>query len=403
MIKEKILLDTSVLMNSIENIEFNMDIYDYVICSVVADELDKHKESHDKYKSFKARKALKVIEKHEDSFEFIISDIIHNIPENFDISHNDTKILGCALNKNYKISTLDRGMRIRANALGIGIIDIEEESIINAYKGYKEVYLDLNTDDADILSKFYENPHENIFNLLINEYVAIIDKSTDKVIDTSKWNGESYHKLKLPKIHGLKSKNVPQLFAMDLLNDTSIPIKIIAGNFGSGKTFLTTKMAVYHVKEKGNYSNIMVVRQPQGTGKEIGFLPGTKDEKTSDFFKPFTQHLEGGEFEAHQLEQRGVLTKEIPYYMKGLSIGDTFIMVDEAEDLDIKTIKMIGSRIEENSCVCFVGDYKQAEQEYILNNGLMYIMDKLKNEKLVGMIVLDEDVRSSASKLFADI
>jgi predicted ribonuclease YlaK len=147
----------------------------------------------------------------------------------------------------------------------------------------------------------------------------------------------------------------------------------------------------------------MVVRNPLGSGESIGWLKGTKEDKTADFFKPFVQHLEGGEQEAIFLEQRGILTKEIPYFMKGLSIEDTFMIVDEAEDLDSKLIKLIGTRLGQNSCAVFSGDYKQAEDKFILNNGLLKAIDSLKGNKLVGVVFLEEDIRSEASKLFAEM
>ncbi|WP_036653823.1 PhoH family protein, partial [Paenibacillus pini] len=199
------------------------------------------------------------------------------------------------------------------------------------------------------------------------------------------------------------AKNPLQECAIDLLMDTSIPIKIIAGTYGSGKTILSVKTAIHNVLSKGNYSKIMMVRNPIGSGKEIGFLKGTKDEKTECFFKPFIQHLDGGEQEAWALEQRGVLLREIPYFMKGLSIDETLVLCDEAEDLDAKLIKLIGTRLGDDSAVVFSGDYNQAENEYLNNNGLLLAIEKLKGNPLVGVVILDEDVRSAASKVFAEL
>jgi PhoH-like ATPase len=103
------------------------------------------------------------------------------------------------------------------------------------------------------------------------------------------------------------------------------------------------------------------------------------------------------------MEQEGVLTKEIPFYMKGLSIEDTFIIADEAEDLTLKLVKLIGTRLGKGSNVVFSGDFKQAEDKYIYNNGLYLAVEKLKGHPLVGVVYLDEDVRSDASKVFAEL
>jgi predicted ribonuclease YlaK len=292
-------------------------------------------------------------------------------------------------------------MWIRAKSYGIEVVEIED-SEEDHYKGYKQIVLDLSKEeDEQLLADFYEDKSKNVFNLIQNQYLILKDK--EKTIDKFKWNGKEHVLVKLPKIKDLKPKNDLQAFAMDLLFDTDVPIKIIAGTWGSGKTFLTVKSAIWHIKEKGNYSTVMVVRNPVGSGKEIGFLPGDKEEKTASFFLPFIQHLEGKEFEAQQMQQRGQLEKEVPYFIKGRSIGSTFLYVDEAEDLTLRDIKTIGSRIEETSCVCFTGDYKQAERGYEYNNGLLQAIEQLKGNPLVGIVVLEEDVRSTASKVFADL
>src|SRR5690606_7824353 len=143
-----------------------------------------------------------------------------------------------------------------------------------------------------------------------------------------KWTGEKLVPIKIPSTKKIKPLNDLQACAIDLIMDKDIPIKIIAGTYGSGKTLLSVKGGMYHVFEKGNYSKLMVVRNPIGTGEEIGWLKGSKEDKTAGFFKPIIQHLEGGEQEAYYLEQKGQLIKEIPYYMKGLSIEDTFLLCD---------------------------------------------------------------------------
>lgn len=396
---QKLVIDTCVFMKSPEKLSEVMLNYDVIVCSTVADELDKHKESDSNKKAFQARRALRFIENNKDKIEFVLSDDT-TIENNG--STSDSKILGVCKELNCNIATVDRGMWIRAKSNNIDIVEVADDNI-EYHKGYKIVDLDLENceKDNELLSKFYNNPSDNVFELLQNEYLLL--KENGKTIDKLKWNGSEYVKLKFPRMKDFKPKNELQYFAMDLLFDINIPIKIVAGTYGTGKTYMATRASIHHIKEKGNYSSIMVIRNPIGSGKEIGFLPGTKDEKTASFFTPFIQHLDGGEFEAQQMVQRGQLEKEVPYFIKGRSIGSTFMLVDEAEDLGLKDIKLIGSRIEETSCICFTGDYKQAEKGYEYNNGLLQSIEKLKGNPLVGIIVLEEDVRSCASKVFADL
>jgi PhoH-like ATPase len=90
-------------------------------------------------------------------------------------------------------------------------------------------------------------------------------------------------------------------------------------------------------------------------------------------------------------------------FLKGISIDDSFVIMDEAEDLNTKLIKLVGSRIGENSCIVFTGDWKQSENRYKQDNGLLRLIESSKGNPLVGIVVLEEDVRSSTSKLFAEL
>ena len=272
---------------------------------------------------------------------------------------------------------------------------------MDVYQGYK--FVDM-TDDE--MSYFYGHMNENIYDLLVNEYIIVRDEYQNTV-DKYRWNGITHVKLKMPrwddKKKQIRPENDLQECALDLLANPDIPIKFILGTYGSGKTFLNTKVALHSVLETGEQSKIMVVRNPIGTGEEIGFLAGDKDDKTRGFFKPIIQHLDGGDMQAEIMERNGQLLKEIPYYMKGLSVEDTFMIVDEAEDLNVKLIKLIGTRLGENSVVAFSGDVNQAEEKYLHDNGLVRAIEALKGNAEVGIVVLDIDVRSEASKLFADI
>lgn len=190
---------------------------------------------------------------------------------------------------------------------------------------------------------------------------------------------------------------------MDLLLNPDITIAAVLGGYGSGKTYLTLQMALYNVTEKGHQSKILGVRSPQGEGKEVGFLPGTLQEKVQGFFEPLTQQLNGGEFELESLKQRGVLDSNIPYYMKGTTYNDTIMLVDEAEDLDEKQLRLVGTRIGSNSKIYFAGDYKQSVINITDNNALIKMCNELKGNKMFGCVYLGEDVRSTTSKIFASL
>jgi len=390
---KKILIDTNILLDGFEINPFQT----YILLSHVNRELDKHKLHGDDELKFKSRRAVRLIEENSESFEFDIKDYTVSFNEYADNNYTDNKIVQACLDNGYSIATKDLLLKHKAKMYGIEFVDLNGSYKEDGYKGYKELTL-----GAQERALLYENLAENTYGLLTNEYL-IVNNEYGILVDKFRWNGRIHVKIKHSPTKKIKGMNNLQDCAIDLLLNTDIPIKIIAGNYGSGKTILSVKAAIYHVMEKGNYAKIMAVRNPIGSGKDVGFLKGTKDEKTAGFFKPFVQHLDGGEQEAFYLEQKGVLTKEIPFYMKGLSIENTIIVCDEAEDLDVKLIRLIGTRLGKDSAVIFAGDYNQTESEYKNNNGLVRAIDKLKGSPLVGIIILKEDVRSDASKVFAEL
>ena len=263
------------------------------------------------------------------------------------------------------------------------------------YKGYKTII-----GTTDEINKYMYDIDLSDWN--VNEYLIIENKDDDSVKEM-RFNGEEFVALKLPSSRFIKAKNSLQRCALDLLLNPDITIAAILGGYGSGKTFLTLQMALYNVIEKGHQSKILGVRSPQGEGREVGFLPGSLQEKVQGFFEPLTQQLSGGEFELESLKQRGILDSNIPYYMKGTTYNDTIMLVDEAEDLDEKQLRLVGTRVGSNSKIYFAGDFKQSVINTTDSNALIKMCNELKGNKMFGCIYLGEDVRSTTSKIFANL
>jgi predicted ribonuclease YlaK len=197
--------------------------------------------------------------------------------------------------------------------------------------------------------------------------------------------------------------NAEQRCALDMLMNNEIPIKILVGVTGSGKTKLAVEIGLHGVTDGGDFDKLVLVRNPIGSGEDIGFLPGTLEEKVNTFYTPIIENIEGGAESVDYLVKKCKLDKKIPFHMKGLTLPDSYVLVDEAEDLDLKTLKLIGSRVGKDSCVVFCGDYRQAENKFLANNGLTTLIEATKGNPLVGIVVLDYDVRSSASRVFAGL
>ncbi len=263
------------------------------------------------------------------------------------------------------------------------------------YKGYKVIKGDTNAINQAMAELDYSTWYTN-------EYL-IIENTDDGTTKEMRYDGRGFVTLKLPSSKFIKAKNSLQRCALDILNNPDITIAAILGGYGSGKTYLSMQMALYNVKEKGRNSKILGVREVSGEGKEIGFLPGDMEDKVGRFFEPLSQSLNGGEFELQSLKVSGVLDTNVPFFMKGTTYNDTVILCDEAEDLSESQIKLIGTRLGENSKIYLAGDYKQSLLSKTINNPLIKMCNEFKGNEKFGCIYLGEDVRSETSKLFADL
>lgn len=351
---------------------------------------------------YKARQAVRAIK--EQKPEIIVVD---------KIDYDRIESLGLEVtNDNLIIASADRYSRLNpeedvvfcTNDILCGLIaekyfglKVEEVSQKkdNIYKGYKVVHGNSNTINEYMNSIDFGD-------WSVNEYL-IIENTDDNTSKEMRFDGEKFVNLKLPSSKFIKGKNSLQRCALDILMNPDIKIAAILGGYGSGKTFVSMQMALYNVIEKGNQSKILGVREVLGEGKEVGYLKGDFDSKTELFFLPLVQQLNGGEFELESLKQRGVIDTNIPFYMKGTTYNNTIIVVDEAEDLTEKQIRLIGTRLGENSKIYLAGDYNQSVINTGTNNALVKMCNQFKGNKMFGCIYLGEDVRSETSKLFAEI
>lgn len=396
--QQKFFVDTNVILSS----NFKFSDYEKIFISIVSiEELDNLKNSESK--GYLARQVIRNII-NADNVE-VVFDKHYHIANKFLEHKNDNIILSQAFkiweeNKDdFLFLSDDYALIIKAKALDLPckMFEFEKNSDKSAYKGFKQ--LSGNTDFINILFEDIKNG-VNKHNFLINEYLILHNLDTNKYHEY-RYDGNKFIDLKLPPSKVVKGVNNQQRCVLDLLNNKDIPIKIIAGTYGSGKSYLTTKMGLYHIFDKGMYGKMLLLRNPLGSGEEIGFLPGNKDEKIADFFKCIEQYIDTSITKDKNIYE--YIKKDVPFYIKGMSYGSTYVLVDESEDMDLKILKLIGSRIESDSCVVFCGDYKQSEPKYRHNNGLYKLIEKLKGNPLVGIVVMDEDVRSEASKVFVDI
>lgn len=393
--------DTCSLLAKIDNDDLFTERF--YISSISLHELENIKISKNKTEDvrYKARKLSHLLDEHYNDYDvvvynFEISDYIVGML-GLDATIPDNQIVGTAKyisgKEDIVFITNDICLKNIARYLRLDVCSVVGKE--NIYKGYKII-----KGTSEQINIAMENMDFSDWN--INEYLIIqnIDDNSEKEM---RFDGEKFVSLKLPSSKFIKAKNSLQRCALDILNNQDITIAAILGGYGSGKTYLSMQMALYHILDKGNQSKILGVRSPQGDGVDIGYLPGSADDKTHNFFLPLAQQLSGGEFELEGLKQRGVIESNIPYYMKGTTYDNTIILVDEAEDLDEKQIRLIGTRLGQNSKIYFAGDYKQSVVNNTSGNALIKMCNEFRGNSCFATIYLGEDVRSYTSKMFADL
>lgn len=398
-VKKLSVLDTSAMIDHPGIIGDLLLEEDMVVCipTFIIDELDHIKDTATGTKQYGARHALKEIFKHKDNKNLFTP--VHDIPVKSSLSWMDldmsrvdnvliktTYVLASSNKVDAVLITNDNGMRVKAS-----IVKVNTKSTNNynddPYRGYRVVDM-INGDLQGALIPIIDDLH-------INEYIIFKSDESETYDEVRRWDGNNLVRLKSPAGCSIDPKNHLQAMAIDLMYNLDIPIKVILGTYGSGKSYIATKTSE-HMVNRLYYDKLMLVRNPvPAEGIDIGALPGEKMDKVGAYFKPMLQYL-GDNF------QEDKVICEIPSFMKGVSVDRTMMLVDECEDLSEKMIKTIGTRIGKGSAIVFMGDYKQAERNYIKDNGIMSFVKACKGSPLVGVVTLEDDVRSSVSKLFAE-
>lgn len=415
-VKEKMwIVDTNYLY---EGLEETIDKKKIVLMSTVRQETDRHKSVEDKDLSYKARKVNRFIFENYDKFHHDVGEYNPETILGADYSNEimDNRIVAAAKANGYGILTNDLNLYSTARAFGVEVETLDSGKLQQSkqYTGVHKVYVTADSEEEECFADMYQDPTKNPFELIANQYIIFYDKDAPtefdhegsptkyKMLDRFRFNGKEFVQLKLPHKKVVVAQNEEQECAIDLLNNDDIPIKFVIGVSGSGKTLLSAKLGIHKVIDTGAHSKILAIRNPIGSGEDIGFLPGDFNDKTDEFFAPIVENLKGGELEAALMEQSGQLEKQIPYFSKGRTFNSSYVLVDEAEDLSNSIIKLLGTRIGKESCIVFAGDYKQVEDKYSRNNGLIRAIEELKGHPLVGVVELTDDIRSDASKLFAE-
>lgn len=274
------------------------------------------------------------------------------------------------------------------------------------YTGYKIVRMGdeelaaFYTDDDDVKQSIIYNA----IDCLTNEYLIIINNAGD-VVDKLRWDGYKFVKVsKKPfstKFGGkVSARNLQQELAIDMIQNDNITVKMIAGRFGSGKTFLFSAAAVQMV-QSGKFDRIIFVRNniEVKNSKGIGYLPGEKDEKIRPWASPLADHLGDETMLEMMIRDRKVEMQPL-CFIRGRDIKHSIIFVTEAENLTKEHIQLLISRVGEGSQIWFDGDLKQRDAEvFVRNSGMALAIERLAGHHKFGYVKLLKSERSETAAM----
>jgi len=347
---------------------------------------------------------------------------------------NDNLILGTAYkfkqnnpDKEVIMVSKDANVRIKADAIGLKAINYEAEAI-----NFEELYtgvlkMEVSGKEVDDFKKQAEV--KNTFGLTCyNQFLLLYEKD--------KFNHNAiarYHKdedvvrplqfYKGEPIWGISALNPEQEAAFDILLDDSVKIVSLIGIAGTGKTLLALAAGLQKTIQEEKYTKLIVTRPIFPLGKDIGYLPGTKKEKYNPWMQPIYDNMEillqsreseddrkeKGKFgrkKTSSLEEfldYGFIELEPLTYIRGRSLPDQFMIVDEAQNLSPHEMKTIITRAGDRTKVVLTGDSYQIDIPYLdsESNGLSVVVDKFKDEKLSGHVTLVKGERSVLADMAA--
>ena len=432
MSRRSYVLDTCVLLADPQSM-FRFDEHDVVLPLVVVEELDRQKTRMDEVGA-NARRAIRILEDLGASLEGGLAkpcnlpsggtlrielNGIHSdrLPEVLDPSTPDHRILATCLNLDDQtegavLVTKDAALRIKGAQLGVAVEDYRGDTVVvdESYSGVLEVEV-----DADVIDQMYDSGKAVIPEIdgIVNQYLVLKGPGSASALARVAESGPDPVAVRIPgarQLFGVETKNTRQTFAADLLLDPDIQAVSLMGMAGTGKTFLSLAAGLEQVIEQGRYRRVSVYRPLIAVGRqEVGFLPGDLSEKLEPWMAAVHDNLyalfggEGGGNPRHAVEElfdRDILEMAAVTYLRGRSITNELVIVDEAQNLELPTLKVILTRMAANSKVVFCGDLTQVDNPYVSPfGGLAALIEKFKGNPMFGHVTMERTVRSPLAEL----
>jgi PhoH-like ATPase len=430
-----LILDTNVYLTE-ANAIFSFGRSNIAVPTIVLDEIDKHKHRQDTA-GLNARTMNRVLDKLRKKGSLFTGVPLGSgkgrifaaqydpryMPTGMDITDSDNKIIAIALRlkiegNDVAVISRDLNMRVKCDSFGIECHDYQPqqavESVDNLFDGAAEIIV-----PDDFIEKFYNSDEvlleEQKQVLYPNQYLVLKSDKDEKksaICRFKDYNTPLKRVYTYKDIWGLSANNKEQKYAMDLLFDKDIHILSLTGQAGTGKTLIAAacglEQVLHNTKSQGGYDKLIITRPVQPMGRDIGFLPGTLEEKMMPWIAPLRDNLEYlfGDKTALDIQmEQGIIEIEAMTYIRGRSISNAFMIVDEAQNLTAHELKTIITRVGHGTKLVLTGDIQQIDNSYVdaVSNGLAHAVEKFKTHDLSGHVTLYKGERSRLATLAAEI
>ena len=417
--------------------------HDIIIPMKVLEEIDKHKKRQDSVGA-NARSIIREFDslREKGSLQTGVSlgpnrgtlvvahHISDDLPSDFNNADADHVIMTSAVTAGKRfperdviLVSRDINMRVMADSIGLKSEDYIENKILSVqselYGGYSQKSI------ADsLIDRVYST---GCLNLLEdnspgypNESIMLMSDLNEKKTALCRKRNNKYchvnNDINKRGVWGLKPRNKEQVFALDLLMDPTLPLVTLVGKAGCGKTLLAIAAGIaqtisdpFRPELDAPYKKLVISRPVQPMGKDIGYLPGTMEEKMHPWLMPIQDNLQyilgNDKATLEEYIDKGIIEIEALTYIRGRSISNAYIIIDEAQNLSLHEIKTILTRVGEGTKIVLTGDVEQIDNIYVdeTSNGLVHIVENFKEYDLAGHITLQKGERSPLATLSSKI
>lgn len=476
--KNLFVLDTNVLLSDPDAV-FSFKEHDIIIPMTVLEELDRHKSRQDDVGSF-ARATNRILDDLRFSgslqkgvklpsggtlsvksiSDFSEIDVKLMLPSELDPHKPDNQIIAFTKaivdnfgNSEYSsiiLVTRDINVRVKCDVLGLKSEDYKKSAVAadpkKFYRGVEVIDVSQEIIDSMYANKklavqnaFYEGKKLYPNEIIVLKNASAGDASVKSAI--TKYNAASSSLLlvsNVDSVFGVKPRNKEQKFAFDLLFDDNIKLLTLAGPAGTGKSLITFAAGLEQLSsigKQGKFNKMVIIKPVQPVGKEIGFLPGSLEEKLEPWTAPINDCLEflmgskkvgfttklqnnrkksnNSEHYSHHndnsylslMKEKGLIEVDAMTFIRGRTIANAFIVIDESQNLTLHELKTIVTRAGDGSKIVLTGDIEQIDNPYVdvFTNGLAYAVERFKETEIAGHVTLIKGERSTLATIASKV